>query len=69
MSVEERRFSCHCCGESFRSAKPPDPQRDTGFGTCKACHERVARSWVEHGFPGDDRITYEEVIDRLNKYA
>lgn len=68
-ALMERRFMCHCCGESFRSSKPPDPERDTGYGTCLRCHEMVAQSWVKHGFPGDRPITMEQAKARLAKHA
>ena len=69
VQATERRFMCHCCGESFRSSKPPDPERDTGYGTCPRCHEMVAQSWVKHGFPGDRPITMEQAKARLQKHA
>lgn len=70
--VEERAsryVHCHCCGASFYTTKPHDPERDTGYGTCEACHGRVAESWHKHGFPGERRITIEEARARLAKYA
>lgn len=64
-----RYTRCHCCGAGFRSAKPQDPERDTGFGTCDACHARVAASWVRWGFPGERPITLEQALKRLATYA
>ena len=63
------RFSCHCCGESFKTIKPQDPARDTGYGTCAGCHKRVARSWEEHGFPGDESLPMAQGLARLRRYA
>lgn len=63
----ERGVACHCCGESFATNKPHDPQRDYGFGTCDACHGMVAASWTKHGFPG---VTDKQsALDRLARYA
>ena len=62
-------FRCHCCDEVFKTSKPQDPQRDTGFGTCERCHDLVSRGWVKHGFPGERPITMEQARERLNTYA
>lgn len=71
MSEESpRRYvSCHCCGASWYTDKPQDPERDTGYGTCESCHEYVAASWVRHGFPGERPITLTEARARLARYA
>jgi len=63
----ERSVSCHCCGATFRTDKPHDPQRDSGFGTCLNCHSTVAESWAKHGFPGVTVLA--EALERLAKYA
>jgi hypothetical protein len=61
-------FSCHCCTKRFLSARPQDPQRDEGRGTCEDCHEFVARGWVQGGsFPGVR--TLEDARARLARYA
>jgi hypothetical protein len=65
----ERRFICHCCGAGFLSRKPPDPERDTGFGTCIDCHPRIKDSWVKHGFASCEHMTPEAAQARLDKYA
>jgi hypothetical protein len=62
-----RHYVCHCCGESFTSDKPRDPQRDTGYGTCTSCRDMVARSWAKHGFPGVTDLT--SAYARLDRYA
>jgi hypothetical protein len=67
--TSKRYTICHCCGASFYTTKPHDPERDAGYGTCEACHERVAGSWHKHGFPGERPITIAEARARLAKYA
>jgi hypothetical protein len=63
-----RCFRCHCCGADFDSKKPQDPERDTGYGTCDACHEQVAQSWLKHGV--EPRITTIEAMrKRFARYA
>jgi hypothetical protein len=60
-------YTCHCCGERFRTDKPRDPQRDIGYGTCEACHPRVAESWAKHGFPGVTDLA--SALARLARFA
>lgn len=62
-------YRCHCCGAAFLTNKPQDFQRDTGYGTCDDCHERVAASWVKYGGPGSKQLTLDEAKDRLRQYA
>lgn len=70
-----RRFACHCCGDSFDSALPADPQRDFGYGTCRRCRDGVAKSWAKHGFCPeiDDLPTFDERLAaglaRLDTFA
>lgn len=64
-----RSIQCHCCGESYTTDKPQDPQRDTGYGTCPKCNVRVAESWHKHGFPGDKPMSMSDAFAWLNKYA
>lgn len=61
-------FRCACCGAGFRTDKPQDCERDIGFGTCEDCHERVAESWVKHGFISTP-LTLEQARARLQKFA
>jgi hypothetical protein len=69
-TIQPRRYtSCHCCGASFYTDKPQDPERDTGFGTCEECYPMVSASWVKHGFPGERPITIEDAYARLKRYA
>ena len=60
-------YRCHCCGNSFSTDKPSDPQRDTGYGTCTHCASYVAQSWAKYGFPGVTDLA--SAIKRLAKYA
>jgi hypothetical protein len=60
-------YECHCCGAYFQSAKPADPERDVGFGTCEKCHPMVAASWAKHGFPGVSDL--ESARARLRRFA
>lgn len=84
-SAELSRYvRCSCCDASFYSAKPQDPDRDTGFGTCDGCHDRIVESWMKHGGHGPwcrhaptscggmgdcGRPTEEEARAYLSKYA
>jgi hypothetical protein len=67
--TRRRYCRCCCCGSTWYTDKPHDPERDTGYGTCTDCHERVAASWVKYGFPGDRPITLEAARERLARYA
>ena len=63
-----RRVECHCCVAVFATAKPHDPERDQGFGTCDGCRDYVADSWTRFGFAGKV-YTFTEAITRLTRYA
>lgn len=69
IEAEQRRVTCHCCGDGFVSRLPQDPERDYGFGTCRRCRDGVAKSWAKHGFPGERPITLEQALERLDTYA
>jgi hypothetical protein len=55
-------FRCHCCSADFLSAKPQDPHRDLGYGTCQRCHE----GWLHRGATPDARAAADE---RFERYA
>lgn len=37
LQVIRTPYKCHCCTTRFESAKPQDPNRDLGYGTCTVC--------------------------------
>jgi hypothetical protein len=55
-------FRCHCCGADFLSAKPQDPQRDVGYGTCTRCHQ----TWLHRRATPAERAVADE---RFARYA
>jgi hypothetical protein len=55
-------FRCHCCSANFLSAKPQDPQRDVGYGTCERCH----KTWLHRRATPAERATADE---RFERYA
>ncbi len=61
-------FRCACCGNGFWTEKPQDVERDTGYGTCEDCHDRVAKSWVKYGFTCKP-INMAEATLRLATFA
>lgn len=44
-----RCYTCCCCGERFTDARPPNPQRDRGYGTCGKCRDWIQTrpEWIE----------------------
>ncbi len=62
------RFVCNCCGAKFTTAKPQDPERDKGYGTCEECRPRVVFDMVRYGFADKD-WTKATAEARLERYA
>ncbi len=63
-----RKVTCHCCGELFTTAKPQDPDRKDGTGTCEGCRNATAASMSQDGFAGRV-LTVAEALTRLSRYA
>ena len=63
-----KMFTCSCCGDSFESKKPQDPQRDKGYGACSDCTPFLIEDAVRFGYAGEP-LTVETATDRFNKYA
>lgn len=49
-TMPHRSYQCCCCAARFETAKPQDPNRDTGYGTCAKC-----RIWILVKDPSDYR--------------
>lgn len=59
-----RTFSCHICGDYFKSAKPQDPERDRNKGTCEMCKRQQVSDLVRfHG------LSAQEATERTEKFA
>ncbi len=63
-----RHVTCHCCGEAFPTAKPQDPERKEGYGTCQGCRQTVALDLTHYGL-GGKVFTMSEAVTRLTRYA
>jgi transposase-like protein len=55
-------FRCHCCARDFLTAKPQDPRRDVGYGTCEGCH----KTWLHRRATPAERAAADE---RFERYA
>ena len=63
-----RKVTCHCCGDGFVTAKPQDPERDTGYGTCEGCRNATAASMSQDGFAGRG-FTVAAALTHLSRFA
>ena len=68
MTTKRKYYRCCCCGASFYDARPQDPERDIGYGTCESCKPLLARDATKCGFAGKE-YNYDEALVRFNSYA